>query len=98
MAEPRTILCIASYEKGHEFMRQCKRSGWKVLLLTSQSLKDKAHWPTESHDDALLPRQARDARQGEDGGREHPRVRPRPERRGRPLLHRARAGAVGAQA
>jgi biotin carboxylase len=51
MGEPRTILCLASYEKGHEFMRQCKRSGWRVLLLTSQSLKDKAHWPTESLDD-----------------------------------------------
>jgi biotin carboxylase len=51
MAPPRTILCLASYEKGHEFLRQCKRSGWRVLLLTSESLKDKAHWPTESLDD-----------------------------------------------
>jgi biotin carboxylase len=50
MSKP-TILCIASYEKGHEFLRQCKRSGWRVLLLTSLSLKEKAHWPTESLDD-----------------------------------------------
>jgi biotin carboxylase len=51
MSEPPTILCIASYEKGHEFLRQAKRSGWRVLLLTSLSLKDKARWPTESLDD-----------------------------------------------
>jgi biotin carboxylase len=51
MSGPHTILCIASYEKGHEFLRQCKRSGWRTLLLTSQSLKDKAKWPTESLDD-----------------------------------------------
>jgi biotin carboxylase len=51
MAEPRTILCLASYEKGHEFLRQCKRSGWRVLLLASESLKDKARWPTESLDE-----------------------------------------------
>lgn len=47
--EPLTILCIASYEKGHEFMRQCKREGCRVILLTSESLKDIA-WPNESID------------------------------------------------
>ena len=46
-----TILCIASYEKGHEFLRQCKREGWRVILLTSKSLQDKAHWPMESIDE-----------------------------------------------
>jgi biotin carboxylase len=51
MAEPRTILCLASYEKGHEFLRQCKRSGWRVLLLASHSLKETAHWPKESIDE-----------------------------------------------
>ncbi len=45
-----TILCIASYEKGHEFMRQCKREGCRVILLTSESLKDIA-WPRESIDE-----------------------------------------------
>lgn len=43
-----TILCIASYEKGHEFLRECKRQGCRVLLLTSLGLKDTAHWPTGS--------------------------------------------------
>lgn len=47
-----TILCIASYEKGHEFMRQCKREGCRVILLTSESLKDIA-WPRESIDETF---------------------------------------------
>lgn len=46
-----TILCLASYEKGHEFLRQCRRQGARVLLLTSQSMKDKAQWPMESIDE-----------------------------------------------
>ncbi len=46
-----TILCLASYEKGHEFMRECRRQGAQVVLLTSESLKDKARWPTESIDE-----------------------------------------------
>jgi hypothetical protein len=45
-----TILCIASYEKGQEFIRQCKREGWRVLLLTGESLRD-ADWPWESIDE-----------------------------------------------
>ncbi|NUN71399.1 MAG: ATP-grasp domain-containing protein [Bacteroidetes bacterium] len=46
---PKTILCISSYEKGQEFLRQAKREGWKVLLLTSKSL-EYADWPKESID------------------------------------------------
>lgn len=46
-----TILCLASYEKGHEFLRECRRQGARVLLLTAQSLKDKARWPMESIDE-----------------------------------------------
>ena len=45
------VLCIASYEKGHEFLRECKRQGCRVFLLTSLSLKDTADWPLESLDD-----------------------------------------------
>jgi biotin carboxylase len=44
-----TILCISSYEKGHDFMRECKEQGCRVLLLTSESLKD-GHWPKDSTD------------------------------------------------
>src|SRR5947209_20222124 len=46
-----TVLCIASYEKGHEFIRECRRQGCRVLLLTSLSLKDSAQWPTDSIDE-----------------------------------------------
>ncbi len=45
-----TILCIASFEKGQEFMRQCKREGARVILLTSKSLEE-ADWPKESIDE-----------------------------------------------
>ncbi len=48
---PLTVLCLASYEKGQEFMRECKRQGARVLLLTSLSLKDKADWPREAIDE-----------------------------------------------
>ncbi|HYP26273.1 MAG TPA: ATP-grasp domain-containing protein [Blastocatellia bacterium] len=47
---PITILCLASYEKGAEFMRECKRRGCRVLLLTLESLA-KADWPREAIDD-----------------------------------------------
>ena len=33
-----TILCLASYEKGADFLRECKQQGWRVVLLTSLSL------------------------------------------------------------
>jgi biotin carboxylase len=46
---PKTILCISSYEKGQEFLRQAKRQGWKVLLLTSKSLEH-ADWPKDHLD------------------------------------------------
>ena len=47
---PLTVLCIASYEKGQEFMRECKRQGCRVLLVTSAKLRD-ADWPRESVDE-----------------------------------------------
>lgn len=49
---PPTILCITTYEKGQEFMRQCKRQGCTVLLLTAEKLRD-ADWPRESLDDSF---------------------------------------------
>ncbi|MGA7220058.1 MAG: ATP-grasp domain-containing protein [Candidatus Sulfotelmatobacter sp.] len=51
MPEPRplTFLCITTYEKGQEFMRECKRRGCRVLLLTAEKLRD-ADWPRESLD------------------------------------------------
>ncbi|MBS0656843.1 MAG: ATPase [Verrucomicrobia bacterium] len=50
MSAPKTILCLASFEKGHAFLREAKRQGWTVYLLTSKSLEH-APWPRESLDD-----------------------------------------------
>jgi biotin carboxylase len=47
---PLTFLCITTYEKGQEFMRECKRQGCRVLLLTAEKLRN-ADWPGESLDD-----------------------------------------------
>ena len=46
-----TILCLASYEKGHAFLRECKRHGWTVYLITAESIRHNAHWPTEAIDE-----------------------------------------------
>jgi biotin carboxylase len=51
-ARPLTILCITTYEKGQEFMRQSKRQGCRVLLLTAEKLRD-ADWPRESLDNTF---------------------------------------------
>lgn len=45
-----TVLCVSSYEKGFDFMKQAKEDGHRVLLLTSQSLHD-SPWPKESIDE-----------------------------------------------
>ena len=42
-----TILCVATYLKGEPFIRECRREGWTVLLLTSEKLANAA-WPRES--------------------------------------------------
>ena len=56
-----TILCLAGYEKGHEFLRQAKRQGCSVLLVTSLSLQGKAAWPMESIDEIFyMPDQNHD--------------------------------------
>jgi hypothetical protein len=44
-----TLLCIATYRKGDEFLRECKRQGCRVLLLTDEKLRD-ADWPREAID------------------------------------------------
>lgn len=54
--DPITIVCIASYEKGHEFIRECQRQGVRVILLTSKSLEHTAHFPFESiHETFYIP-------------------------------------------
>ena len=39
-----TLLCIATYRKGDEFLEECHRQGCRVLLLTEEKLKD-SDWP-----------------------------------------------------
>ena len=46
----KTILCLASYEKGEAFLRECKRNGWQVLLITVEKLRN-AKWPREAIDE-----------------------------------------------
>ena len=49
---PTTVLCLASYFKGIDFIRECRRQGCRVLLLTSHSLAG-AEWPRESIDETF---------------------------------------------
>jgi len=51
MSQPLTILCLASYEKGHQFITEAKRQGCRVFLLTSGSLQHSAQFPRESLED-----------------------------------------------
>lgn len=46
---PLTILCIATYRKGDEFLRECRRQRCRVLLLTDEKLRD-GDWPREAID------------------------------------------------
>jgi biotin carboxylase len=49
-AAPITMVCLASYHKGVEFIQECRRQGCRVLLITSKSLEDAA-WPRDSVDE-----------------------------------------------
>lgn len=51
-SRPPAFLCITTYEKGQEFLRECKRQGCRVILLTAEKLRDAA-WPRESLDDTF---------------------------------------------
>ena len=44
-----TILCVASFYKGNDFIRECKRKGARVVLLTREKLLEK-DWARESLD------------------------------------------------
>jgi len=47
-----TILCLASFFKGNDFIRECKRQGARVVLLTREKLLA-ADWARESLDDLI---------------------------------------------
>jgi biotin carboxylase len=46
------FLCIASYEKGHDFLRQCAEMGVKPTLLTLDKLRD-SPWPYDVLEDLV---------------------------------------------
>lgn len=48
-----TILCLASYHKGHAFLEEARRLGCRVLLVTSESLRD-AEWPRDAIDEMFF--------------------------------------------
>lgn len=50
--EGATILCISSYFKGNEFLEQCKRSGYRVVLITLEPLLTKP-WVREFIDEVF---------------------------------------------
>jgi hypothetical protein len=48
-----TVLCLASYFKGEAFLRECKRQGCHVILLTREKLAGR-DWPWDSIDERFL--------------------------------------------
>jgi hypothetical protein len=48
----KTILCLASYFKGNQFLEQCKRQGFRVVLLTIEALLGKP-WAREHIDEVF---------------------------------------------
>ena len=39
---PVTVVCLASYFKGNDFLRQCKEQGCRVVLVVKEKLRDEA--------------------------------------------------------
>lgn len=50
--EEKTIVCISCYYKGYDFMDEMKRLGNKVILVTSENLKEK-NWPWHAIDEVF---------------------------------------------
>nr|WP_314491457.1 ATP-grasp domain-containing protein [uncultured Chryseobacterium sp.] len=50
--EKKTIVCISCYYKGYDFMDEMKKLGNKVILITSENLKEK-NWPWEAIDEVF---------------------------------------------
>lgn len=51
-SKPLRIVCLASYFKGVDFLRQCKQEGCEVVLVTKEKLLGE-EWPRESVDEIL---------------------------------------------
>jgi biotin carboxylase len=51
-SRPPTIVCLATYFKGVDFIRECKRLGCRVILVTKEKMLHE-NWPRESLDDLI---------------------------------------------
>jgi biotin carboxylase len=49
---PLNIICLATYFKGAEFIRECKAHGCRVILITKEKVLGE-DWPRESLDDLI---------------------------------------------
>jgi biotin carboxylase len=49
---PLNILCLATYFKGADFIRECKEHGCRVVLITKEKMLNE-DWPRESLDDLI---------------------------------------------
>ncbi len=57
-SRPLNVVCLATYFKGVEFIRECKGHGCQVVLITKEKMLG-AEWPRESLDDLIaLPNDA----------------------------------------
>ncbi len=51
-ARPLNIVCLATYFKGGDFIRECKRLGCSVILITKEKMLQE-DWPRNSLDDLI---------------------------------------------
>src|SRR4026207_1414084 len=49
---PLNIICLATYFKGADFIRECKAHGCHVFLITKEKMLNE-DWPRESLDDLI---------------------------------------------
>src|SRR4030095_8198816 len=55
---PLNVVCLATYFKGVDFIRECKSRGCQVVLITKEKMLGE-DWPRESLDDLIaLPNDA----------------------------------------
>jgi biotin carboxylase len=52
MAHPLNVICLATYFKGADFIRECKAHGCYVVLITKEKML-REDWPRESLDDLI---------------------------------------------
>ena len=51
-ARPLNVICLATYFKGGDFIRECKRLGCSVVLITKEKMLGE-DWPRDSIDDLI---------------------------------------------